>query len=316
MPDLSKALVVGIASSALFDLSESDAVFRKNGRAEYERYQEEHLKDTLAPGTAFPFIQRLLGLNALQSGTVEVIVMSRNSPKSGLRVMESIRDHGLAISRSIFREGESSFQFMPTFNMSLFLSANREDVLAAMEAGHPAGQVLPSSTILDSSDQSLRLAFDFDGVLADDSSEKVFQETGSLEQYFEYESKHANEPLSPGPLKKFLQAINAIQAIEERNMGSDASYIKRVRVSLVTARNAPAHERSIRSLESWGLHVDDAFFLGGLSKTGVLNTLRPHIFFDDQLKNIDDPELTTPAVHIPFGVHNSDNRHRSSGDDA
>ena len=311
MPDLSKALVVGIASSALFDLTESDAVFRASGRTEYEKYQEEHLKDTLLPGAAFPFIKRLLGLNALRSGAIEVIVMSRNSPNSGLRVMESIRQHGLAITRSVFREGESSFQFMPIFNMALFLSANREDVAAAVSAGHPAGQVLPSSAIADSEDQSLRLAFDFDGVLADDSAERVFQESGSLEQYFEYESTHALEPLSPGPLKRFLQGINEIQKIEELKSESDPSYSKRVRVSLVTARNAPAHERSIRSLESWGLHVDDAFFLGGLSKTGVLNTLSPHIFFDDQLKNINDPELVTPVVHIPFGIHNSFNGHAS-----
>lgn len=304
MPDLTNALVVGIASSALFDLSEGDAVFREKGRAEYEKYQEKHLKNTLPPGTAFPFIQRLLALNGLQPGLVEVIVMSRNSPKSGLRVMESIRDHGLDITRSVFREGESSFQFMPTFNMSLFLSANRHDVVAAVEAGHPAGHVLPSTAAADPDDDSLRLAFDFDGVLADDASERVFQEGGSLEQYFEYESAHANDPLSPGPLKDFLQAINRIQELEDARWDSDPRYRKKVRVSLVTARNAPAHERSIRSLESWGLHVDDAFFLGGLSKTGVLNTLRPHIFFDDQLKNIRDPDLSTPSVHIPFGVHN------------
>jgi 5'-nucleotidase len=304
MPDLTKALVVGIASSALFDLSECDSVFREEGRAAYEKYQEDHLKDTLAPGTAYPFIHRLLALNSLRPGLVEVIVMSRNSPKSGLRVMESIRDHRLDITRSVFREGESSFQFMPTFNMSLFLSANREDVVAAVEAGHPAGHVLPSAARLDPDDDSLRLAFDFDGVLADDASERRFQEDGSLEQYCKYESAHANEPLTPGPLKNFLQAVNGIQELEDARLDSDPKYRKRVRVSLVTARNAPAHERSIRSLEAWGLHVDDAFFLGGLSKTGVLNALLPHMFFDDQLKNIKDPDLSTPSVHIPFGVHN------------
>lgn len=315
MPDLTNALVVGIASSALFDLSEGDSLFREKGRAEYERYQEKNLQNTLSPGTAFPFIQRLLALNGLQPGLVEVIVMSRNSPKSGLRVMQSIRDHDLDITRSVFREGESSFQFMPTFNMALFLSANREDVVAAVEAGHPAGHVLPSTATVDAKEDSLRLAFDFDGVLADDASERVFQEGGSLEQYFDYESTHAHEPLNPGPLKDFLQAINRIQELEDARSNSDSTYRKRVRVSLVTARNAPAHERSIRSLESWGLHVDDAFFLGGLSKTGVLNTLRPHIFFDDQLKNIKDPDLATPSVHIPFGVHNHQPVQPASGEE-
>lgn len=304
MPDLNDTLVVGIASSALFDLSESDSVFQERGRAEYERYQEAHLKDALSPGTAFPFIQRLLALNSLRGGLVEVIVMSRNSPKSGLRVMESIREHGLGISRAIFREGVSTFEFMPTFNMSLFLSANRDDVVGAVRAGHPAGHVLGTTFASHEEQDALRLAFDFDGVLASDEAERVFQEAGSLEKYQSHESEHAHEPLNPGPLSTFLQAINSIQGFEESLSQQDPSYQKRVRVSLVTARNAPAHERAVRSLESWGLHVDDAFFLGGISKTGVLNTLQPHIFFDDQLKNMSDPQLTTPSVHIPFGVHN------------
>lgn len=304
MPDLSEMLVVGIASSALFDLTESDEVFRELGRDEYERYQEEHLNDTLLPGTAFPFIRRMLGLNELRAGLVEVIVMSRNSPKSGLRVMRSIASHSLPITRAVFREGNSSFEFMPTFNMSLFLSANKDDVVRAVGDGHPAGHVLPSGANLDRDEAGLRIAFDFDGVLADDSSERVYQE-GTLDQYFQYERVHAEEPLNPGPLRNFLAGINRIQRVEEARVATEDGYERRVSVSLVTARNAPAHERAVRSLESWGVHVDDAFFLGGIDKTGVLNTLRPHIFFDDQVKNLANPALTTPAVHIPFGVHNA-----------
>lgn len=303
MPDLSHSLVVGIASSALFDLTEGHQLFLEKGPAEYEKYQEVHLNDTLKPGSAFPFIQRLLALNELQSGLVEVIVLSRNSPKSGLRVMRSIEAHALPVSRAVFREGVASYEFMPTFNMSLFLSANRGDVAAAVRAGHPAGRVLPSSPSLIGQDKGLRLAFDFDGVLGGDESERVYQQ-GTLDHYFEYEKSHAEEPLTPGPLRNFLEAINRIQQLEETRAVADLSYTKRVRVSMVTARNAPAHERAVRSLENWGVRVDDAFFLGGVSKTGVLNVLKPHIFFEDQERNLSDPDLEAPAVHIPFGVHN------------
>ncbi len=303
-PQLRDKLVVGIASSALFDLTESDEVFRLQGRDGYEKYQEDHLADTLNPGPSFPFIQRLLGLNQIQRGLVEVIILSRNSPKSGLRVMNSIQDHSLDITRAVFREGVTSFEFMPTFNMSLFLSANKSDVINAVNSGHPAGYVLPSSASSDSDDTSLRIAFDFDGVLGDDSSERIFQD-GTLDEYFEYESSHAREPLNPGPLLRFLAEINRIQGIEEARMRVDDDYIRRVSVSLVTARNAPAHERAVRSLEGWGVRVDGAFFLGGIDKTGVINGLKPHIFFEDQMKNLADPSLTAPAVHVPFGVHNA-----------
>lgn len=303
MRDLSRSLVVGVASSALFDLTESDEVFRQRGRDEYERYQQEHLDDVLAPGTAFPFVQRLLSLNSLGEDLIEVIVMSRNSARSGLRVMRSVKAHGLPITRAVFREGTSSYEFMPTLNMSLFLSANKQDVVAAVQAGHAAGHVLPSSAAAEPGDDGLRIAFDFDGVLASDASERRFQ-SGTFDEYTRYEHSNADVPLDPGPLAGFLAAINRIQQIEHEAVSSGKSRSARVRVSLVTARNAPAHERPIRSLEAWGVRVDDAFFLGGISKTGVLNTLRPHIFFDDQLQNLSDPGLVAPAVHIPFGIHN------------
>lgn len=310
MPDLSQSLVIGIASSALFDLSESDAVFVHEGQAAYESYQESHLNDALNPGTAFPFIQRLLDLNDLRNGLVEVVIMSRNSPKSGLRVMESVKTHALPITRALFRTGQSPFEFMPEFNMSLFLSANKNDVVQAVKAGHAAGHVLPSTSISSGDEHGLRVAFDFDGVLADDASEKVYQD-GTLEEYFEYEGEHASDPLNPGPLMDLLAGLNKIQEIEEERARKHSDYVPRLRISLVTARNAPAHERAIRSLEHWGLRVDDAFFLGGLDKTPILNRLRPHIFFDDQEKNLSSPALDAPAVHIPFGLHNlvdADNR--------
>lgn len=301
--DLCERLVIGVASSALFDLSDSDEVFRTQGAEAYEEYQRANQKNPLEPGVAFPFIARLLGLNQLKPDLVEVVVMSRNSPTSGLRVMSSIDHHGLPITRAVFRSGLGATDYMPVFNMSLFLSGNRADVEAAIQAGRPAGHVLPGSPRLGEEGSALRLAFDFDAVLADDSSERKFHE-GTLDAYFEYERAHAHEPLLPGPLGSFLAGINRIQQMEDELADADASYKRRVRVSLVTARNAPAHERAVLSLHKWGVKVDDAFFLGGVSKTGVLNTLKPHIFFDDQLRHLEDPELTAPAVHVPFGVHN------------
>ncbi|WP_420176613.1 5'-nucleotidase [Luteococcus sp. OSA5] len=300
-PDLNESLVVGVASSALFDLSESDRVFREQGVVKYEEFQAENQHHPLEPGIAFPFIQRLLGLNALQENLVEVIVMSRNSPASGLRVMDSIKHHDLPISRAIFRRGLGAEDFMSAFNMSLFLSANEADVRHAIEAGQPAGQVMTSSPLLDHEGESLRIAFDFDGVLADDSAEQVYQSEG-MEEYQRHEASRAEIPLTPGPLYKFLQAVNKIQTAEDKAVEQDRDYKRRLRVSLVTARNAPAHERAIRSLMSWGLQVDDAFFLGGLPKSTVLNVLKPHIFFDDQQRHFEG--VSAPAVYVPFGELN------------
>ncbi len=302
--DLSDRLVVAVASSALFDLTESDQVFRERGAQQYEQFQIDHLHDQFSPGPAFQFVKRLLALNQIQHDLVEVLVVSRNSPASGLRIMESVRQHGLGITRAIFRSGKNAHEFMPLFNVSLFLSGNRADVDAAIAAGLPAGHVLPTPYRSREEGSQLRIAFDFDGVLADDSAERVYQESDSLDQYFQYEQDHAAEPLKPGPLQDFLSKINRIQDIERARHEADETYERRVRVSLVTARNAPAHERAIRSLMSWGLGVDDAFFLGGIEKTGVLNVLQPHIFFDDQLRHLNDLALEAPAVHIPFGLHN------------
>jgi len=298
-----RALTIGVASSALFDLTESDEVFRKQGQEAYEAYQADHLHDKLKPGIAFPFVKRLLSLNDLTPNLVEVIIMSRNSPTSGLRVMESISRHKLAITRAVFRTGLSSTEFMDVFGMTLFLSANADDVKEAVRNKRPAGQVLRSSGREDDDEDSLRIAFDFDGVLADDSSEKFYK--NNPDDYAEHERKHADEPLPKGPLENFLAGVNRIQKIEDSKVEQDSSYVRRVRVSLVTARNAPAHARAVRSLQEWGVKVDDAFFLGGLDKTDVLNRLRPHMFFDDQLKNLESAELTAPAVHIPFGIRNN-----------
>ncbi|QUQ65033.1 5'-nucleotidase [Kutzneria sp. CA-103260] len=297
--DLGDHLVVGIASSALFDLADSDRVFREDGEQAYRRHQEEHRDTPLQPGVAFPFARRLLSLNDISP--VDVIVLSRNDPDTGLRVMRSIAHHQLPITRAIFTQGRAPYRFMPALNMCLFLSANDMDVRQAVEAGLPAGRVLESTFVDDEQDDELRIAFDFDGVLASDSSERVMQAHG-LDRFQSHEVANAVTPLEPGPLKNFLAAINRIQRREEEHRLANPSYRNRVRVSIVTARGAPAHERAVLSLKRWGVMVNDAFFLGGIGKAGILDVLKPHIFFDDQPLNLTSREV--PSVHVPFGVIN------------
>ncbi|MEV6667615.1 5'-nucleotidase [Streptomyces nigra] len=304
--ELANRLVIGIASSALFDLAEADTVFREQGEESYRVYQEEHLDDTLSKGVAFPFIRRLLSLNDLSAPDdplVEVIVLSRNDPDTGLRVMRSIKSHGLAISRAIFMQGRSPYRFIPALNMSLFLSANETDVREAVALGLPAGRVLGPAAADDTDDQDLRIAFDFDGVLADDSSEQVFQ-TGGIEGFRSHETMNAATPHDPGPLRDFLASLNRLQRREEEQRTQNPDYKIRVRVSLVTARNAPAHERAVRSLKGWGVTVNDAFFLGGIDKSAIMQVLRPHIFFDDQVSHLAGTSRSTPSVHVPFGKIN------------
>ncbi|MFG3285288.1 5'-nucleotidase [Streptomyces sp. NPDC048111] len=307
--ELEKRLVVGIASSALFDLAEADAVFREQGEEAYRAYQEQHLDDTLGSGAAFPFIRRLLSLNDLSPDDplVEVIVLSRNDPDTGLRVMRSIQSHGLPISRAIFMQGRSPYRFMPSLNMSLFLSANESDVREAVALGLPAGRVLGPVAADESDDQDLRIAFDFDGILADDASEQIYQ-TDGIEGFRSHETTNAATPHDPGPLRDFLANINRLQQREEEQRAKDPDYKIRVHVSLVTARNAPAHERAVRSLKGWGVTVNDAFFLGNIDKSTIMGVLKPHIFFDDQVRHLAGTARSTPSVHVPFGKMNEPER--------
>jgi 5'-nucleotidase len=308
--DLESRLVVGVASSAVFDLRESDEVFRRDGEERYRRYQEENLNEPLGKGIAFSFIRRLLSLNDLSDDPlndplVEVILLSRNDPDTGMRVMKSIAHHGLGMTRAIFMQGMAPYEYIPALSISLFLSANASDVRAAIATGLPAGQVLDSAIVDDVNDSGLRIAFDFDGVLADDESESVMHKTQDLSKFHEHEVEKNNQPLGPGPLQKFLIRVAKIQSIEEAKRKADPSYKNRLRISLVTARNAPSHERALNTLKSWGVMPNDAFFLGGIDKMKVLGVMKPHIFFDDQSGHLAGAATVAPSVHIPFGIKNS-----------
>ena len=216
--ELDNRLVIGVASSAVFDLSESDAVFRREGEEQYREYQEKNLEVPLPKGIAFPFIKRLLALNDVspspEDPLVEVVLLSRNDPDTGLRVMKTIEHYGLGITRAIFMQGRSPYEYIPALNIALFLSGHKPDVEAAIGSGHPAGQVLDSMFDDDEDDQTLRIAFDFDGVLAGDESESVMQASG-LTAFHDHEVKNVMQPHHPGPLKEFLVRISRIQSAEE-----------------------------------------------------------------------------------------------------
>lgn len=305
--ELENRLVIGVASSAVFDLNESDAVFRSQGEEQYRRYQEENLDIPLAKGIAFPFVKRLLALNDLSPDPsdplVEVVLLSRNDPDTGLRVMKTIEHYGLGMTRAIFMQGRSPYEYIPALNIALFLSGHKLDVEAAIAIGHPAGQVLDSKFDDDEADKTLRIAFDFDGVLAGDESESVMQR-GGLNAFHDHEVKNVMQPHNPGPLKEFLVRVSKIQSAEEAHKKLKPEYENRIRVSIVTARNAPSHERALKTLKSWGVMANDAFFLGGIDKGKVLGVLKPHIFFDDQSGHLRSASAVVPSVHIPFGITN------------
>ncbi len=306
--ELGNRLVIGVASSAMFDLSESDQVFRNKGEEEYRKYQTANVENPLDKGVSFSFVKRLLSLNDLSENPesdplVEVVLLSRNDPDTGLRVMKSIKHHNLPITRAIFMQGKSPYEYIPALSISLFLSGNASDVKEAIGMGYPAGYVM-KSTIIDDDSDDLRIAFDFDGVLADDESETVMHNTNDLNQFHDYETKNVLQPHNPGPLKEFLVKISAIQRVEEEKKTIDAEYKNRLRVSIVTARNAPSHERALNTLKDWGVMTNDAFFLGGVDKGLILGVLKPHIFFDDQSGYLSSTSSVAPSVHIPFGIKN------------
>lgn len=303
--EIEQKLVIAVASSALFDLRESHEVFVKKGEKAYREYQRRNENSTLRPGVAFPFVRRLLQLNTRPhlNEPVEVVLLSRNDPDTGLRVFKSAEKHKLNISRGAFVSGQSPYRYIDSFNASLFLSANKEDVEAAIAQNLPAGRVLDSEYVDDDDDNELRVAFDFDGVLAGDESERVFSAKGLL-AFQTMEQRQASKPHDKGPLHGLLAKLAALRKLELQHESSNKGYRPMLRIAIITARNAPAHERFVTTLRQWQLNVDETFFLGGIEKRRVLQVFRPHIFFDDQEGHLTSARGFVPAVHVPFGVAN------------
>lgn len=300
---IERKLVIAVASSALFDLSESHNIYKEKGIEAYRTFQETNIDKCFPKGVAFPFIKRLLSLNKVfEQEPVEVVLLSRNSPETGLRAFRSIKEYGLNITRAAFFSGESPYEYLPAYNVSLFLSAEEVDVKNAIDAGFAAGRVLNTTVIDDDEDVELRLAFDFDGVIADDEAEQVFQ-GGDLNDFHQHEAEHANEPLKEGPLGDLLKKISYFQKLENKRIRQDSNYKRILKIAIVTARNAPSHERMVSTLKNMGVEVNQAFFLGGIAKSRVLNIMKPHMFFDDQMGHLEHIDKV-PAVHIPFGIIN------------
>lgn len=291
-----KKLVVAISSRALFDLAESHEVFETQGVDAYHAYQVANEDKPLGPGIAFNMVKKLLALNVDdENPRVEVILLSRNSADTGLRIFHSIQHHALQVSRAAFTQGRSTFAYVSAFGAHLFLSADAQDVAESLNAGYAAATILPSN-VQHSEQTQLRIAFDGDAVLFSDEAERVFQEQG-LEAFTENEVKAAKTPLPGGPFKDFLAVLHQIQS----EYPADSSPI---RTALVTARGAPAHERAIRTLRTWNIRIDEAIFLGGLDKGPFLKAFDADIFFDDQSKHCESARQHVATGHVPSGIKN------------
>ena len=289
--DLSHKLIIAISSRALFDLDESNAIFENEGVEKYAAYQIQHENDILKPGVAFPLVQKLLHLNT-HGDFVEIILLSRNSADTGLRIFNSIAHYQLNITRAAFTGGESPYHYAKAFQSHLFLSSNPEDVNNALCDGCAAATLLPSQT-QNHHIEELRIAFDGDAVLFSNDSEKIFQQEG-IDAFTKHEVHDAKNPMLGGPFKGFL---NALQHIQQQFPDNACP----IRTALVTARQAPTHERVIRTLRAWGIRIDEALFLGGLSKGEFLKAFQADIFFDDQPVHCDSAAKHVTTAHVPNG---------------
>jgi 5'-nucleotidase len=289
-------LVVAISSRALFDFEEENRIFERDGENAYIALQYGRLDVPAREGVAFPLVKKLLAFNAPDAQRVEVVVLSKNDPVSGLRVFRSASMAGLRIERGVFTRGRSPYGYLDSLKANLFLSANEHDVMGALNAGCPAARVYPESAQAASRHaDELRIAFDGDGVLFSDEAEVVYQRDG-LDAFTRHEASKAMQPLPPGPFKPLLEALHRLQS--EKN-----SSVK-IRTALVTARSAPTHDRAVRTLMDWKISVDEAMFLGGLDKGSFLKAFEPDFYFDDQRGHIDSARAHVAAGHVPFGIAN------------
>ncbi len=292
---LENKLVVGISSRALFDLEYENKIYEEQGLQAFLDYQIAHEKDIIKPGTAFPLIKALLKLNEAGEPLVEVIIMSKNSADSSLRIFNSIKHYGLDITRAALVGGHKITPYLNAFKTDLFLSANEQDVQEAIDGGIAAGLICSHNDLEidpDADIEEIRIAFDGDAVLFSDESEIIYKTKG-LSAFEAHELENAGNPLPEGPFAKLL---NTISRVQKQFTGEKVP----IRTALVTARNAPAHERVIRTLIYWGVHIDEAFFLGGVQKAQVLKAFQAHIFFDDQAVHTEPASKLVPAARVPY----------------
>ncbi|WP_199139472.1 5'-nucleotidase [Pedobacter sp. ASV12] len=294
--DLSEVLVIGVSSRSLFNLEEENEIFEKEGIVGYRQYQLEHENDLLEPGTAFHLVQRLLHLNeSAKKRIVEVVVMSRNSPETGVRVMNSVKAHQLDITRMAFSGGEPLSPYIDGFDIDLFLSKDIKDVQYVIDSKEcAAAYIYAPPHSFNSTDNRVKIAFDADAVLFSEESEHRYKTEG-MDAFHKYEAEHEDDPLKEGPFAKLLIKLSKIQ--EELPTRIELSPL---RIAIVTARNAPSHMRVIKTLRKWGVYVDEAYFLGGISKDKILKAFGAHIFFDDQDAHLKEASLHVPSARVPY----------------
>jgi len=289
-------LVVAISSRALFDFEEENRLFEAGDDRAYMQLQLQRVDEPARPGVAFSLVNKLLAFNEDGRPRVEVVILSRNDPVSGMRVFRSARHYGLSVQRGVFTRGQPPWRYLRPLAANLFLSTNEADVRQALAAGVPAARVYPESARASAAHpDEVRIAFDGDAVLFSDEAERVFQAEG-LDAFQSHEHERAATPLAPGPFKPLLEALHRLQRAPVAGM--------RLRTALVTARSAPAHERAIRTLMDWQVDVDEAMFLGGLPKGTFLREFEPDFFFDDQTGHIENAALHVPAGHVASGISN------------
>ena len=295
---MNSKLVIGISSRALFDLSQSHKIFEKEGIDAYRSHQIKNENEILDPGEAYNLVTKILKINDLydSESRIEVILLSRNTADTGLRVFNSIEAHELNITRAVFCGGESPYKYVKAFGVDLFLSSSKDDVKMAIENNVPSARIIPSKAKKKVKDSDLlKIAFDGDSVIFSDESEKVFEEAGL--QAFLYNERKKKSMLKAGPFKSFLVELNKLQSELE---SGDCP----IRTALVTARSAPSHKRVIKTLRKWGVRIDESLFLGGMNKADFLKSFEADIFFDDQQQNITDASDKVTSAHVPFGIKN------------
>ncbi|SVB40416.1 uncharacterized protein METZ01_LOCUS193270 [marine metagenome] len=295
---MNSKLVVGISSRALFDLSESHEIFQNDGVEAYRKYQIKNEDQILVPGEAFNLVNKILKINDFYENKdrVEVILLSRNTADTGLRIFNSIESHELNISRAVFCGGESPYKYVKAFGVDLFLSSSKDDVKMAIQNSVASARIISSKLKkLTKDDTLLRIAFDGDSVIFSDESEKIYAKEG-LKAFLDNERKQKSM-LKAGPFKSFLVELNKLQ--------SELSHVDcPIRTALVTARSAPSHKRVIKTLRNWGVRIDESLFLGGMKKSEFLKSFKADIFFDDQQNNIEDASAKVTSAHVPFGIKN------------
>lgn len=290
-------LTLAISSRTLFDLNKAHQIFLQQGLEAYRQYQIKHEDEPLNPGVAFPLVKKLLDIKhpETKEALVDVVLVSRNNGDTGLRIFNSIEHHGLNISRAVFSNGGSPFDYLPALGVELFLSAHHADVISAIKAGYAAAHLMTrrSSGVIEG---QVKIAFDGDAVLFSDESEQIYQSSG-LEAFRKNEHDKRNEPLNPGPFSAFLKKLHDLQNIFPDGQSP-------IRTALVTARSAPSHKRVILTLREWGIRIDEALFLGGQDKAEFLRSFKADIFFEDQLSYVKSASEHTATGHVPYGVTN------------